>query len=82
MKSWDDLFNEKYRADDALTDNTLSKEEWERKFDSIFGHNEGTPFVAWSDKYVYFPVCYDGADRIGRVPRNPGEFDAEHFGGG
>ena len=44
-------------------------EEWDN------GHGASEPdfkFVAWSEKYVYFPLCYDGLFWIGSAPRNPG----------
>lgn len=29
------------------------------------------PFTAWTEKYVYFPLEYDGKEYIGYAPRNP-----------
>lgn len=60
---------------------TLSKEELEAEFYSGFGSPNGKPFTAWSDKYVYFPACYDGAEWIEYVSRNPDGQPTEHVGG-
>ena len=51
-------------------------------FDDGFGGVEGVPFTAWSKDWVYFPVCYDGAQWVLRVPRNPCTHITEHVGGG
>lgn len=53
-----------------------------RKFDPSYGTNEGSPFCAWSDSHVYFPVCYDGAEWVGSARRNPGGVPLTHQGGG
>lgn len=52
-------------------------------FDSGYGGTEGPSFVMWTKKYIYFAVCYDGAEWIDCVPRNPDSaFKPWHFGGG
>jgi hypothetical protein len=56
--------------------------ELERKFDNGFGGEEGAPFTAWGPGYVYFPICYDGAEWVGCAPRNPCEIALKHQGGG
>ena len=61
---------------------TLSPEELSKKFDTGYGLNEGEPFTAWGDKYVYFPICYDGAEWVGWAPRNPCDEKCHHMGGG
>lgn len=43
----------------------------DREFDDGFGGAEGTPFIAWSENFVYFSRDYDGADYIEYAPRNP-----------
>lgn len=60
---------------------TLTNEELHKEFDSGYGGEEGTPFTAWGDKYVYFPVCYDGAEWVGYAPRNLCDIITEHQGG-
>ena len=61
---------------------TISEDELKREFDGGYGGTEGEPFFAWSENYVYFPVCYDGAEWVDRVPRNPSNEKPKHFGGG
>jgi hypothetical protein len=51
------------------------------KFDDGFGHPEGEPFTLWTKKRVYFPVVYDGAERVKSVPRSPCAEPTEHVGG-
>lgn len=53
-----------------------------KEFDDGFGGTNGCYFTAWGERYVYFPVCYDGAESIGFVPRNPELRASEHWGGG
>lgn len=52
------------------------------EFDDGYGATEGCPFTLWTKDYVYFPICYDGAERCGSAPRNPGNVALEHQGGG
>lgn len=61
---------------------TLTDEELLIQFDVGFGFIEGIPFTAWSERYVYFPIVYDGAEWVGRAPRNPCDEATEHQGGG
>lgn len=54
-----------------------------QRFDDGYGGVEGADFVLITTEWVYFPICYDGAEWIGRVPRIPNEtFKPGHFGGG
>lgn len=52
------------------------------KFDDGYGGTEGPDVLAWTDTFVYFPVCYDGAESIDRAPRNPRSTGQTHVGGG
>ncbi len=61
---------------------TMSPEEMDKVFDSGYGMEEGCPFTAWSKEYVYFPGCYDGAEWVESVPRNPCDIKTFHCGGG
>ena len=61
---------------------TLSETELRVVFDSGFGGTEGKPFTAWGEKWVYFPIVYDGAEWVGHAPRNPCDISMEHQGGG
>lgn len=60
---------------------TLTDKQLDEKFDDGFGCSEGRAFTAWSKKYVYFPVVYDGAESVGRAPRNPCNEATSHVGG-
>lgn len=48
--------------------------ELDREFDGGYGSAEGTQFVAWSPRYVYFSREYDGSDFIDYVERHPPGF--------
>lgn len=61
---------------------TLSDEELDCEFDSGYGGENGLPFTAWTKARVYFPVCYDGAEWVTSVARNPDGKPTEHVGGG
>jgi hypothetical protein len=54
---------------------------WSEEFDAGYGGSQGKPVLAWSEKYVYFPVVYDGAEWIERAPRNPQDDGQSHVGG-
>lgn len=60
---------------------TLTDEELIRKFDDGYGGSQGTHFTAWGKKFVYFPVVYDGAEWVGRAPRNVCDIKTPHCGG-
>ncbi len=51
------------------------------KFDNGYGCPEGPVFTAWTQNRVVFPVCYDGAESVRSVPRNPTNEATEHVGG-
>lgn len=78
MKSWFDMLAE---FNDEIIACTLSDTEICDEFDTGYGGSEGKPFTAWSNKYVYFPVVYDGSEWIERVPRNPCDLSTHHVGG-
>ncbi len=61
---------------------TLSEQELDREFDDGYGGTNGSPFTAWGEAFVYFPVCYDGAEWVGYAPRNPCDRATNHWGGG
>jgi len=82
MKSnWKELIKEAANSEEIIAC-TLNDEELEECFDTGFGGHEGKPFTAWSENYVYFPVVYDGAEWVGRAPRNPCNNSTDHQGGG
>ena len=61
---------------------TLTSDELYKSFDSGFGGTCGKEFTAWGERYVYFPVQYDGAEFGGYAPRNPCDEKTKHWGGG
>ena len=73
--SWKDMIDDVFERLNDSWDNvehcTLSDEELNEKFDSL--DTSGKPFTIWTQKYVYFPVGYDGDEWVGYVQRNPGE---------
>ena len=81
MKNWRELIQETAK-DDIIIHCTLSDEDLNIKFDSGYGLVNGKSFTAWSEKRVYFPVCYDGAEWVESVPRNPSGESCDHVGGG
>lgn len=82
MATWKQLIEEVTRIDgDVIIASTLTEEELNREFCDGFGLEKGCPFTAWSEKYVYFPVCYDGAEWVSRAPRNPCSEKMNHVGG-
>lgn len=75
-----DVFNE--TGDDFLKmETTLTDEELIKEFDDDVGEVGGTNFTAWGEKYVYFPVIYDGAEWVGYAPRNVCNIKTSHWGG-
>lgn len=60
---------------------TLSNEQLQVEFNSGYGCSEGAPFTAWGEKWVYFPIVYDGSEWVGHAPRNPCEISMQHQGG-
>ena len=59
---------------------TLTDYELDKEFDPDFGGLNGEPFTAWTDKYVYFQACYDGAEWVDYVSRNPDGEPTGHIG--
>lgn len=90
MVSWADMLKEQcgFTGDsyDKLI-HTLSQEELHRQFDpgygslTGYGSLNGSPFLAWGENYVYFPVCCDGAEWVDSAPRNPRSEGQSHVGG-
>ena len=57
---------------------SLTEDELDKEFDSSYGVVEGQPFVAFTPTRVYFPLQYDGMERVGSAPRNPPAAPLEH----
>lgn len=51
-------------------------------FDDGYGGADGPAVLAWTERYVYFPVQYDGSEWLGCAPRNPQPLGQAHEGGG
>jgi len=84
IESWHSMLKEAFKRnkdDYSKMVTTLSPEQLMRKFDTGYGGHRGAPFTAWGDKYVYFPLVYDGAEWVGCAPRNPCDEALEHQGG-
>jgi len=80
--TWGELLLENLaETGDKLVYCTLSTEELNKEFDCGFGGSSGKEFTAWGERYVYFPVVYDGAEWIGKTPRNPCDETTPHMGG-
>lgn len=82
MANWREMLKEYLDKGETLIACTISDDELDREFDDGFGMTLGSPFTAWSENWVYFPICYDGAEWIGRAPRNPCDKSMDHQGGG
>ena len=83
MKTWYDEISciAKEKGEDII-ECTLSEADLHEEFNDGFGGTEGKPFTAWSENWVYFPICYDGAEWVGCAPRNPCSEAMDHQGGG
>lgn len=60
---------------------TLTPAELDERFDPSCGVINGKPFTAWTEKSVYFPICYDGSEWVGSVSRHPDGKPTNHQGG-
>ena len=70
ITSWEALIKAEFefREDDfSKIITTLSKEELKKEFDNNYGEPASEPFLAWSQDYVYFSVCYDGLMSVEEV---------------
>lgn len=84
MANWKEMLIEVFKEtgdDFEKMETTLTDEELVKEFDDGYGGIEGTPFTAWGEKYVYFPVVYDGAEFVGYAPRNVSDIKTSHWGG-
>ena len=86
MGNWYDMLQEIMEEDGEDFSKkicTVSDDALKVKFNPGYkGSKEGKPFTAWGEKWVYFPICYDGSEWIGHAPRNPCDISMEHQGGG
>lgn len=85
MANWNEMLREIFaeRGDDfSQMVCTVGAEQLNAEFDDGYGSENGCAFTAWGDNYVYFPICYDGAEWVGSAPRNPCDESLSHQGGG
>lgn len=83
MASWYELLKEAMNKDGEDFDRrfcTLTEKELLVEFNDTYGGAEGAPFTAWGENWVYFPVCYDGLETVGHVPRHPCNISSRHVG--
>ncbi|GGI16474.1 hypothetical protein [Oxalicibacterium faecigallinarum] len=84
MASWYEMLKEAMVRDGEDFDKrscTLDEEALKKEFDSVHGDPEGAAFTAWGEKWVYFPLCYDGGEWVGHAPRNVCDISMAHQGG-
>lgn len=84
MANWKQMLKEEFEQtgdDFSKMITTLSEDELIEEFYDGYGGHEGKPFTAWGEKYVYFPIVYDGSEWVGSAPRNPCNEAMEHQGG-
>lgn len=87
-ETWDDVIEanitkpvRSWYNEDKIAE--MPEASFEREFDSGYGGTRGDYFCVWSKGYVYFPLCYDGAEWVGSAPRQPSPgYTQEHLGGG
>ena len=61
---------------------TMPRKMLDEKFNDGYGGSEGTPFYAYTDKWVIFPVVYDGMEWLAAIPRDPMQgYGPTHHGG-
>jgi hypothetical protein len=84
MNNWktmlDEALKEAGESWDDIEANTMNEEEMAKSFDSGYGGIEGQPFTVWTKNSVFFPVCYDGSEWVGRVSRHPDGKPTDHQG--
>lgn len=85
MATWRELIKDEMKnhkdSVEFIVGSTLKIEDWGTEFDEDYGCTEGVPFTLWTEDRVYFPVCYDGAESVGSVPRHPCDEITAHIGG-
>lgn len=79
--NWRKMIKDVLPVGETIIACTISDEGLDREFDDGYGGSEGAPFTAWSENWVFFPICYDGAEWVGRAPRNPCDTSMSHQGG-
>lgn len=84
MENWKSMLDEALKENgESWSDveaNTMTDEEMNKMFDSGYGGTKGCAFTVWTKNSVYFPICYDGSEWVGRVARNPDGKPTYHQG--
>lgn len=83
IQNWYNLLKEAMENDGEDFDKricTLDEAGLRIEFDAWYGPIEGKPFTAWGEKWMYFPLSYDGEEYVGHAPRNPCDIAMEHQG--
>lgn len=82
-RGWLSDVNKNYEWHNTYPATDTFEEFLHKEFDDDYGGIEGDSFVILTKDWIYFPICYDGAEWIERVPRYPNDtFIPHHFGGG
>lgn len=86
-ETWDDVVDSVMAVQyyEWETESEFAHEpSFDRSFNNDYGGTNGDWFTVWTTNFVYFPVCYDGAEWAGSVQRNPVEpkIANKHVGGG
>jgi hypothetical protein len=84
MTRWREEVLKEVHKDDHIVESAppWSDSMWDIEFDAGFGGTKGEPFTVWTKLQVLFPICYDGAEWVGSVSRNPDDETTDHQGGG
>lgn len=80
-RTWADLLAAAAEGDLIIARAPEDAAVWEQLFYADFGGDEGVPVLAWSERWVYFPVNYDGQQYFARAPRHP-QADGQRAVGG
>lgn len=59
---------------------TRGPESLDEIFNADYGRINGGSFTVWTQRRVYFPLVYDGAEWCGSVPRHPCDEPMPHQG--
>ena len=70
--TWREMINEAAaERGERIIQDTLTDGEAVIEIDKGHIVTRGEGFTAWSENYVFFPICYDGVQWVGSAPRNP-----------
>jgi hypothetical protein len=86
MENWKAMLDESMKENGEswgdVEANTMTDEQMNKMFYSGWGTIESCTFTVWTKNSVYFPICCDGSEWVGRVARNPDGKPTGHQGGG